>query len=311
MSSFYNIISEEYGNQLKRTDTLVQMGMLAPITSYSQYDARIRKIKAELGDNYFSNCALLKNEVERLIRLFGLYEVVNTNGFVFVVDKHSHWQAYICINPNEKFIFPKLDKSVLIEMIGRKENDIQGFESIILSGGFKYYETYRQIDGIPKLSKEEFERLYNVVLKSLKMEGALICVPKEEQLIEFDEIYIQEMDIFSQQLFTLDERKRQMDEGLLKCVVGRNGEILAINVASQLFGGVIAAKRSCVSNIYAPALLLHGLINFYSREKVIKPKDRVGWIADSNASSNKLYNLLKIGKTDKFFRQYVKSGFLY
>lgn len=314
MSDIFDIMNYERKVVKERVNHLVLSGKLIAICSYEQYEQTIKAVKLHSNNSFFSNCYLLRENVEQLIEQRSLFQIPVDNGVAFVSDEISYWKLFVYIDVNKPFHLPRLDKCILAELIYKDkafDNRHKTFVSRICGTGFRYYETYQQIDCIPKMDHRQFEEMYNVAVKALEKENVSIYSPKDSQLIQFEEIYLQEMEIYSRYSYSIDERRAQRDKGLLSCVANSEGNLLAIGISPQIYGGVTAVKHEYASNIYAPALLLHGLLPYYSENNALSPKSNYGWIAKSNTSSNRLHKLVGMEKTGRSFSQYIMPGFLY
>lgn len=300
----------------------IDEGVLVPVKSFDEYRFAIQEAKESAAHKLFTNSYMMRAEVERLIRLNLLFRLKIKNGVAFVENQQSYWRAHLHIDLEKKLQIPKLEKSILVEMVylNGKQTEEQGrFLSFFRREEYShFYETYLQIDSIPKISQKEFVSHYEILMGLLAKENVSICIPDDEQLKQIEEIYHQQIDMYTQTFFTVEERMQQRDQGLITCLADQNGEVRAISFSPKIGGGAIAVKEEYTSNIYAVSLMVDGLKGFYSdddknsADKKARPRRNYpGYVATRNKASRRLHEKFGISYTGKAFDQFVIPGFMY
>lgn len=254
----------------KRIDVLLDRGLIKPITSFEEYSFVIQKAKQEAENRLFTNSYMMRNEVERLIKLGLLYQVRINNRVGFVENQQFYWRLHLYIDLKRKLRIPKLEKSILIESVYKEEKMTESqkkFRDILSTENFShFYETYRHFVYRKKLSKKQFDVYLRSLQNALKQEGAYICYPNDEQLEQCEKIYREYIDIYSQTFFTVEERKEQRDKGLIRVLVDKTGDVLAISFNYTIGGSAIAVKSDCLNNIYSTAFFIDGMRDQYKDE---------------------------------------------
>jgi len=319
--TFHNDVEIEEYLQKKRIQKLIDEGRLCRVQSYEQYCALVKEAKSQAAHKLFTNCYLMKADIQRLMDLKSFYQIKSNNGLVFVGDEHSHYRAFLYIDLEKQFWIPRLDRSVLVETVyweHRVPERLKSFEMRLEKANFCFYKKYQQIDCIAHLEPEKFWKQYAIIDKFLKNDGKHICIPDDKQLQQFDEIYREEIDIYTQVYFTEDERRKQRDQGYLLCVSDSQGEVYSISVSARVFGGATAVKQAYVSNMYAAAVMFGSSKPFYENmpddpeqlEEYMRPK-AFGWIATKNTASRRAHDSLGIRNTGKAMNQYILAGYAY
>lgn len=301
----------------KRINMLVGDGVIKPIRSFEEYSEVIQKAKREARHRLFTNSYMMRAEVERLIKLKLLYQISIDNGVGFVENQQSYWRLHLYIDLEKKLQIPKLDKSILIEVVyvegkitesQKKFKDILHKEDII-----HFYETYRHFVYYNKISKKQYDVYYRTIQKALDKEGSYICVPNDEQLYQFERIYREYIDIYTQSFYTFEERKQQRDKGLIEVLVDKTGEVLAISLNPTIGGGAIAVRSDCSANIYATAFFVNSLRDKYKDEteleKHVTEPQGYGWIATRNVASIRLHEMFGLEWTGRAFDQFIIPGY--
>lgn len=309
-------ILEEQVRQ-KRIDMLVARGVIRPVESFEEYNAALQKAKQETPHRLFTNSYMMRAEVDRLIRLGMLYQIDISHGVGFVENQRSHWRLHLHIDLKKKLGIPKLDKPILVEFVyneGRETEQIKKFREILCKDdSLHFYETYRGLQYCDVLSKEQCDIYYNTIQKSMEKEGVRICAPNDEQLYEFERIYRERIDIFTQSFYTMEERRKQRDKGLISVVVDQNDQVLAISMAFTIAGGAIAVRPDCASNLYATAFFINSLKARYDRGERIEPPASLsrseGWIATRNIASIRIHKMFGIVWNGRAFDQFFIPGY--
>lgn len=301
-------------------EIFIDEGMLVPVKSFDEYRFAIQKAKENAVHKLFTNSYMMRAEVERLIRLNLLFRLKIKNGVAFVENQQSYWRAHLHIDLEKKLQIPKLERSILVETVyldGKQTEEQKKFLSILRKEQH-FYETYLQIDAVPKLPKEEYISLYTPLLGLLSEENVSIYVPNDEQLKQVEEIYQRRIDLYTQTFFTPEERMQQRDQGLITCLADQSGEVRAISFSPKIGGGAIAVKEEYTSNIYAISLMADGFKHFYSGDvensadkEIRSRRNYPGWIATRNKASRRLHEKFGISYTGKAFDQFVIPGFMY
>ena len=309
----------------KQVQKLINRKCLEPILSYEQYSSAVKTAKAKTEHKLFTNCYLMKHEIQRLIDLGSFYQIIyendNCNGVTFVGDERSHYRVFVYVDPNRDFGIPRLDRSALIETVyldGRESEQQKNFESRLKKADFHFYMKYHQIDCTPRLEPKEFWRKYHAIDKFMKVDGVRVCIPNDEQLCQFYEIYREEIDIYTQTYCSMDERRAQREAGYLYCLSDRQDQVYAISMSGRIYGGAIAVKREYVSNMYGTALMFGAVKGFYEdmpddmyqRTEYMRPK-AFGWIATMNSASRRVHGSLKVLNTGKAMNQFIRAGYVY
>lgn len=301
----------------KRIDVLVSKGVIKPMGSFDEYSTAVQKAKRETSHKLFTNSYMMRAEVEGLIKLNMLYQIPISSGVGFVENQHCHWRLHLHIDLDKKLSIPKLEKSTLIEFVYSKEKEseqIKKFKEILYKDDtVHFYETYRGFQLCDTLSQEQCDSFYHAIHKSLEKEGAHICIPNDKQLYEFERIYRERIDIYTQSYFTMEERRQQRDKGLMSVVADKNDEVLAISLAPTVGGGAIAVRPDCVSNLYSTAFFICSLKERYDRGQRYEPSalqsKALGWVAVRNLTSIRLHKRFGIKWSDRTFDQFIIPGY--
>lgn len=309
----------------KQVQKLIDRKCLEPILSYEQYSSAVKTAKAKAERKLFTNCYLMKNEIQRLIDLGSFYQIKyendDCNGAAFVGDERSHYRVFFYVDPRRDFGIPRLDRSALVETVywdGQNSGQQEEFERRLKRADFHFYMKYHQIDCTPHLEPEEFWRKYRTIDKFLKADGMSVCIPNDEQLLQFEEIYREEIDIYTQTYCSMDERRAQRDAGYLHCLSDSQSQVYAISMSGRIYGGATAVKREYVSNMYGTAVMFGAVKGFYEdmpdnmyqRTEFMRPK-AFGWIATMNTASRRVHGLLKMLNTGKAMNQFIRAGYVY
>ena len=302
----------------KNVQKLILDGALMPVESFERYSALVSEAKKNTEHRLFTNCYMMPDEIKRLTSQKRFYQIQCDNGVVFADDEISHYYMFFYVDLTKKITVPQLDRNILAENVYIEDKMTQqqiAFENLLGTAGFNLVNTWQQIYGIPQLSPEKFWKRYNSAMKFLANDGKHICFPDNRQLKEFEKIYRERIDVYTQRRFTKRERRRQRDEGYLRCVTDDKGRLYAIAI-SEIFGGAIAAKKGFDSNGYAPALLLEEYKGFYENMPVDPQQQReymrcktFGWIATTNTASLRLHKAIGLYTTGKAMHQFILPGF--
>lgn len=301
----------------KQIDMLVDRGLIKPIISFDEYNDAIQKAKREAQHRLFTNSYMMRAEVERLIKLNLLYQISIGNGIGFVENQKSYWRLHLYIDLEKRLRIPRLDKSILIEAVyledkitesQKKFRDILYKEDII-----HFYETYRHFVYYNIISKKQYDAYYRTIQKTLEKEKSYICVPNDEQLYQFERLYREYIDIYTQSFYTFEERKQQRDKGLIGVLVDMTGKVLAISLSYTIGGGAIAVRSDCSANIYATAFFINSLKDKYKDEAELKKHaaepQGYGWISSRNTASIRLHEMFGLKWTGKAFDQFIIPGY--
>lgn len=295
---------------------LIKKGILIPVKSYEEYVALVKEAKQKASNKVFTNCYMLPAEIKRLISLKSFYQVNTKTGLVFVDDEGLYYHMVLFADIKSKLVLPTLEKDILIENVyyeGRKTQLQDDFEKFLESAGCVFLNTYHAIEDRPSLAPDKFFKKLSVLENTLAIEGKKIAVPRYEQLPEFEKVYRSIIDRYVQKKFTLKERKKQADAGLLYCITDGSGKIYAIAIKASLYGGAYGSRKEFQNNIYAPILVLYLFKEYYDNipydydQKVayMRSKSIGGWIAVDNTSSWKVYKMVGIKATGKSMNQFV------
>ncbi len=301
----------------RRIDMLVDRGVIKPIQNFDEYSSSIQKAKQTATHRLFTNSYMLRDEVERLISLNLLYQIQVKSGTGFVEDQRAYWRLHLHIDLEKKLQIPKLEKTILIELVYTEErmtNQQKKFKQILSQAAYShFYETYRACESYNKISKKQYDTYYRNIQKVMKKEGTCICVPDDEQLLQFERIYRERIDIYSQSFYTVEERKQQRDRGLVRVLADKNGKVLAIWLNNSISGGAIATRLGFASNIYATALFVDALKDSYNDEgKTVQSSKSqgYGWIATRNLESIRIHDMIGIKWTGRAFDQFIIPGYM-
>ncbi|WP_322174218.1 hypothetical protein [Acutalibacter caecimuris] len=301
----------------RRIDVLVDRGVIKPVRNFSEYSSAIQKAKQNATHRLFTNSYMLRDEVERLIGLNLLYLMSLESGAGFVEDQRAYWRLHLHIDLERRLQIHKLERSILIELVyaeGRMTNQQEKFRQLLSQAVFShFYETYRACEFCNKMSKAQYDTYHRTIQKVMEKEGTYICAPDDEQLLQFERIYRERIDLYSQSFYTLEERKQQRDRGLVRVLVDKKGEVLAIWLNNSISGGAVAAKSGFASNIYVTALFIDALKDSYNDEgKMISPSrpQGYGWIATRNTESIRVHDMFGIKWTGRAFDQFIIPGYV-
>lgn len=311
MSNFAKRIREWHKHK-----ELIKEGILIPVKSYEEYVALVKEAKQKASNKVFSNCYMLPAEIKRLISLKSFYQVNTETGLVFVDDEGPYYHMVFFVDIKSKLVLPTLEKDILIENVyyeGRKTQLQDDFEKFLESVGCVFLNTYRGLEEKPSLAPDKFFKKLSVLENTLAIEGKKIAVPKYEQLPEFEKVYRSIIDKYVQKKFTLKERKKQADAGLLYCITDNSGKIYAIAVRASVQGGAYGSRKEYQNNIYAPVLLFYLFKNFYDnipkdldeQKRYMRSRSISGWIAVDNKASWRIHKMLGIKATGKSMNQFV------
>lgn len=297
---------------------LVRSGILRPIKSFEQYTALVNEAKKNAEHRLFTNCYLMPDKIKRLIERKAFYQLRCDNGVAFIEDERLYYYLFVYIDLNKSIDIPKLDKNILAEnvyMEDRMTEQQKDFDHHLEQVGFIQYLTYRQI-GLPQIPPEKFWKKYHSAMKFLENDGKHICVPTNRQLGQFEKIYREEMDRYSQKWFTRHERKEQRDKGYLTCLADDGGTLYSIRIENSIHGGAIAEKKEYSSSGYAPALRYSSFKNYFEnmpsdpqQQKKYKHSRPFGWIATTNTPSIRLHESLGMYPTGKAMHQFIMPGY--
>ncbi len=312
------VIRFKFWEEYKRKRTVAKLisdGILTPVTSFEQYSQLVKDAKTNAEHRLYTNNYLMPGEVQRLISLNAFYRVKIDNGLAFVDDEISHYYMFLHVDLEKEIHIPKLDRTILTEVIYQEDNIRQSqrdFERRLGESEFIHTSTYKQIHQIPQIPPEKYWKKYESYMKLLESEGKKICSPTNKQLKQFEEIYRQQIDMYVQKKFTKRERKKQRDAGYLTCVSDDVGNLYAIRVSADVHGGAIAANQKYIGNIYAPILMFNIFRPFYEympqdpeqRKEYMRSKS-FGWIATTNTASLRMHKAIGLDSTGKAMNQFV------
>ena len=280
---------------------------------------RVKEAKKDAEHRLFTNCYMMPDEIRRLTELKRFYQVQSDNGVIFVDVEITHYYMFFYADLTKEIAVPQLDRNILAENVYIEDKMTQQqtiFEKLLGTAGFNLVNTWQQIYGTPQLSPEKFWKKYNSAMKFLENDGKHICVPNNRQLKEFEKIYRERIDVYTQRRFTKRERRRQRDNGQLHCVADDKGRLYAIAISAEVFGGAIAAKKEFSSSGYAPALMIETYKGFFDNLPVDPQQQKeymrckaFGWIATTNIVSLRLHKAIGLYTTGKAMHQFVLPGF--
>lgn len=311
MSNFFDRIKQWYQHQ-----KLIKQGILIPITSYEQYIALVKEIKANSTEKIFTNCYMLPKEIKRLISQKNFYQVKTKYGLVFADDEDSYYYLFLYVDMSKPLMLPILEKDILIENVyyeGRKTEVQCKFEEYLQTAGCDFLNTYNAITNRPQLAPEKYWKKLELLEKSLLLEGKKISIPTERQLKQFEQIYRETIDKYVQKIYSKQERKEQRKLGYLHCIEDKKGKIYAIHINGLLHGGAIATRKDCQGGIYSPGLMLYVLKDYYegmpqepeARKKYMNHQGIGGWIAVDNKASLRMHKMIGMTPIDKSMNQFV------
>lgn len=290
-----------------------------PVESIEQYSALVKEAKKNTEHRLFTNCYMMPDEIKRLISQKRFYQIKSDNGVVFADDEISHYYMFFYVDLTKKITVPQLDRNILAEDVYMEDKITQqqtAFENLLETAGFDLSSTWQQIFQIPQLAPEKFWKRYNSARKFLEKDGKHICVPDNRQLKEFEKIYREQIDVYTQRRYTKRERRRQRDNGCLHCVADEKGRLYAIAISAEIFGGAIASKKEFNFNGYASILQLEMCKSFYENlpENLEQRKEYMrcktfGWIATTNTASLRMHRSIGLYTTGKAMHQFVLPGF--
>lgn len=303
----------------KNVQKLIRGGVLKPVESFEEYSTLVKEAKKNAEHRLFTNCYMMPDEIKRLTSQKRFYQMQSDNGVVFVDDEISHYYMFFYLDLTKKITVPQLDRNILAENVYIEDKMTQqqtAFENLLGTAGFNLVNTWQQIYGIPQLAPEKFWKKYHSAMKFLSNDGKHICAPSNKQLKEFEKIYREQINVYTQRRFTKRERRRQRDNGRLHCVADDKGRLYAIAISAEIFGGAIAAKKEFDSNGYAPALMIETYKGFYEnmpadpqQQKEYMRCRAFGWIATTNTVSLRLHKSIGLYTTGKAMHQFVLPGF--
>lgn len=297
--------------QTKCTENLITRGILKRVTSIVEYSSLIMEAKRKAEIPLYSNCYLKQDEIKRLIAQQRFYLLLGeNNGVLFLEDHKSHYQGYFFADLRGPLRFPKLDKSILIEHIYRAGGQIK-----LPDAEFHFYDTFQQMGLSPHLSPVAFWNMFDVSEALFQKKGFKFETPTDEQLIQCQELYHNNMDKYSQVYYSMEERKLQRDKGLLQVASDKKGIVHALLISPFVRGEAIVSRKEIASAPALTALLLLAYKPFYENypsdpDKIkdyMRPKS-FAWVARSNYASDKMQKRLMIQPTGKFMDQYVMPG---
>lgn len=173
--------------------------------------------------------------------------------------------------------------------------------------------TYNAVTDRPQLTPEKYWKKLETLQNSLAAEGKKISIPTEQQLKQFEEIYLETIDKYVQKRYSKKERKTQRKLGYLHCIDDKDGKIYAIHISGLLHGGAIATRKDCQGGIYSPGLMLYIFKEYYeampqddhAQKEYMRSKGIGGWIAVDNKASWRIHKMLGITATGKSMNQFV------
>lgn len=295
---------------------LIKQGILLPIKSYDQYNALVKEAKAKFIEKVFTNCYLLPAEIKRLIALRNFYQVKTEQGLAFADDEGGYYYLFLYVDMQKPLILPPLEKDILVENVyydGRKTEIQCKFEEYVQNAGCIFLNTYNAVTDRPQLTPEKYWKKLETLQNSLAAEGKKISIPTEQQLKQFEEIYLETIDKYVQKRYSKKERKTQRKLGYLHCIDDKDGKIYAIHISGLLHGGAIATRKDCQGGIYSPGLMLYIFKEYYeampqddhAQKEYMRSKGIGGWIAVDNKASWRIHKMLGITATGKSMNQFV------
>ncbi len=307
------LVQERIDKKNKRKE-LLNKGVICIVKSVDEYRSLIREFKQLKIKKKYKTAVVYLEEIKRLIDLKMLYYIKLNRGIIFLNDQDTFYRSYLYADLDVLLQVPRLDKDILIEYVYSNDDNLSKLkveDDFLCGGNFIFNKQYRSFypgDG----SEYENIKKKNIVLKKvMESEGLCISVPHKKMLPEFEFLFKQEIEKYTQSVYTRAERRVQLKENQLMAMYDSCFNIYSISIDSSIYGGAIATKKEYQKNFYAGALLFYIYEKMYEGNNIFngmqnfKNKKYAGWISDDNFASHRIFNLLNIEYSNKFMREYV------
>lgn len=276
------------------------------IESFLQLENMINTYKHG-AKGIYTNCFVLRNELEKLISEERLYFDCSTNALQIICDEEVYYHLYFYASLKDDFHFSEFDKPVLCDMLCTtviREKDALAQRKIEESG-FKLHAENRQF--VISISKqvEQARSEFDKLTERMTDNGYHLKAAEKEDFMSIYNLWKRNLDAFVFRAVGKEEWEGAFSEKKIHCIKDACGNICAArwyeNINKNSWEHHVTVDEMHRGMGFARILLLQQMIAAETEDC----NQVLCWIEKNNHSSIKLHGFWG-DFNNKISKQYVK-----